>query len=104
MKDDSRRFCSAAAIYSERNAFVAAGDQEREANHEAAVRPISPGEADPLQSLHHPRHSKFPLASRLRAANPLQEHVAVTPRTPTVVILSGLLSPDLTYQRITGKL
>lgn len=36
--------------------FPPAGHQEREAGHEAAVRPLPPGQADPLPSLHHPRH------------------------------------------------
>lgn len=31
----------------------------REANHEAPVRQISSGEADPVQSLHHPCHCKY---------------------------------------------
>lgn len=40
------------------SSFATSGHQEREANHEAAVRPVSSGEADPVQSLHHPRHCK----------------------------------------------
>lgn len=35
------------------------GHQEREANHETSVRQISSGEADPVQSLHHPRHREY---------------------------------------------
>lgn len=44
----------------DQQSFSAAGHQEREADHETPVRPIPAGEADPVQSLHHPSHSKYP--------------------------------------------
>lgn len=39
--------------------LATSGDQKREANHETSVRQIPAGQADPVQSLHHPRHCKL---------------------------------------------